>query len=104
MKHLQSQVKDFCSQNNLNAPVESRVLDLVSEVGEVAKEILKGTNYGQKSFTSRAEMASELGDTLFALITIANLLNIDLEDALAGVLQKYSARLAKGTTPGSENE
>ncbi len=104
MKQLQYQVRDFCQKHNLNAPLEHRVLDLVSEIGEVAKEILKMTDYGKKPPEPRAKTRSELGDSLFSLIVTANLLDIDLEEALAEVLEKYSKRLDKGGSPDSEND
>jgi len=40
---------------------------------------------------------------LFSLITIANTFDIDLEDALGQVLEKYEKRLKKGSA-GSETE
>ena len=103
MKQVQSQIKDFCQKHNLNAPLEHRILDLVSEIGEVSKEVLKMTDYGQKPPEPRAETKSELGDVFFSLIVAANLLNIDLEEALEEVLKKYSQRLDKGDSPDSEN-
>ena len=43
---FQQVVAEFVSAHHLEAPPEIRVLDLVSEVGEVAKEALKGSAYG----------------------------------------------------------
>ncbi|MBU1137225.1 MazG-like family protein [Patescibacteria group bacterium] len=103
MKEIQEKIKQFCQENNMESPVEHRVLDTVSELGEVAKEILKMSNYGRKPIEYRAELKSELGDVLYSLITIANTFNIDLEDALKQVLEKYKKRLKKGSI-GSENE
>ena len=103
MKHLQKTVQDFTNTHNLNAPPEHRTLDLVSEVGEVAKEILKMTNYGTKEPEHREEIKGELGDLLFSLTALANQLDVDLEDALQLVLDKYDKRLQKGSA-GSEVE
>ena len=87
----------------MEAPIEHRVLDTVSEIGEVAKEILKMTNYGGKPLEYRDNIKSELGDVLYSLITVANGLDIDLEDALEEVLEKYKTRLKKGSA-SSEND
>ncbi|MFT4304822.1 MAG: MazG nucleotide pyrophosphohydrolase domain-containing protein [Candidatus Woesearchaeota archaeon] len=76
---------------------------MLSELGEVAKEILKMSNYGKKEIEYKEELKMELGDVLYSLITIANTYNIDLEEALNQVLQKYETRLKKGS-PGSEND
>lgn len=103
MKAIQARIKKFCAENNMESPVEHRVLDTLSELGEVAKEILKMSDYGRKPIEYRAELQSELGDVLYSLITIANTFDIDLEDALAQVLEKYEKRLQKGSA-GSERD
>lgn len=103
MQELQKRIKKFCADNNMESPVEYRVLDLVSELGEVAKETLKMSNYGRQEIQYSEEIKSELGDVLYSLITIANSFDIDLEDALEQVLEKYKTRLKKGSS-GSEND
>jgi NTP pyrophosphatase (non-canonical NTP hydrolase) len=103
MKTLQQKIKDFTSTHNLDCPIEHRALDLVSEIGEVAKEIIKMSNYGTKKPAFREELKGELGDVLFSLTVLANQLDVDLEDALNLVLEKYQKRLAKGSA-GSEVE
>ncbi|NQU83766.1 MAG: nucleotide pyrophosphohydrolase [Parcubacteria group bacterium] len=103
MKQTQQKIKDFCEENNIKAPIEHRVLDLVSEVGEVSKEVLKMSDYGSKESKFREEIKSELGDVLFVLSILATDLGVDLEEALDGVLEKYEKRLKKGSA-GSENE
>ncbi len=97
MKEIQERIKKFCEENDMEAPAEHRVLDTMSELGEVAKEILKMSNYGRKPIEYRGELKSELGDVLYSLITIANTFDIDLEDALYQVLEKYKKRLKKGS-------
>jgi NTP pyrophosphatase (non-canonical NTP hydrolase) len=77
-------------------------LDLLSELGEVAKEILKSTNYGSRGPEYREEIKEELGDAFYSLINLANHYSVDLEEALALVLQKYEKRLSKGSA-GSES-
>jgi len=103
MKDYQTKIKKFCKNNNLESPAEHRVLDLMSEVGEVAKEILKMSDYGRQPVKYRSEIKNEIGDVLFSLITIANSFDIDLEEALKIVLDKYKKRLKKGSAV-SEND
>ena len=103
LKEYQKEIKEFCSKNNLESPVEHRVLDTMSELGEVAKEVLKMSDYGRKPAEYRKELESELGDVLYSLITVANSLEVDLEDSLNQVLEKYKKRLEKGSA-GSEND
>jgi len=101
MKELQEKVKEFCEIHKLHCPLEFRFLDLVSELGEVAKEIIKSTNYGKAEFKFREEIKSELGDLFFSLVVIANQLNINLEDALNMVLEKYEKRIRERGTASS---
>ena len=99
----QEEVKEFAKKNKLSHKPDIHMLDLVTEIGEVAKEILKATDYGKKEFKSREEMKSELGDAFYSLIMVANECGVDLEDALKLVLEKYKKRLSKGGA-GSEFE
>jgi len=103
MKEIQEKIKKFCKEHNLESPAEHRVLDTMSELGEVAKEILKMSDYGRKPLEYREELKSELGDLLFSVITIANTFDIDLGEDLNMVLKKYEQRLKKGSA-GSEND
>jgi NTP pyrophosphatase (non-canonical NTP hydrolase) len=103
MNKLQETVKQFCHENHMNADIESRYIDLSSELGELGKEILKGTDYGTKDFSRSKDLALEMGDLLFSLLALANTCDVDIEKALSDVLEKYRRRLAKGSA-GSEND
>lgn len=72
MKAMQELGRGFVEEHGLEAPVEARLLDLVSEVGELSKERLKATRYGRVPFQPPAEWVSDLGDVLFALACVAN--------------------------------
>jgi len=99
----QQLVQDFCLKHHLNYSAETRLLDTLSELGEVAKELLQGSNYGKTSYHRRPELEAELGDLYFAMLTLANSLDLDLETALTETLQKYKHRLVKGSA-GSESD
>ncbi len=101
MSIAQQRVAEFVAAHDLEAPVAARLLDLAAEVGELAKEALKGTAYGRADFTPTAGWESELGDCYFALLCLAHSTGVDLERALAGVLTKYTTRLAATDEPGS---
>ena len=103
LSDLQKTIADFVAEYNLEIPVQMRLLDLLSEIGEVSKEVLKGTQYGRKGFVPTEEWASELGDVLFALICVANSTNVDLRESLQNVLEKYRQRLAVTGDAGSDN-
>jgi NTP pyrophosphatase (non-canonical NTP hydrolase) len=99
----QQRVAKFIQQHHLACPLQARALDLVSEVGEVAKEILKMTDYGAKKPSYREEIKSELGDVYFSLLALSDSAGVHLEEALELVLEKYKHRLKKGSA-GSEVE
>ncbi len=99
---FQARVAAFIQANHLSASPESRLLDVTSELGEVAKEWLKATHYGRTAFTPPETWAEELGDTFFALVALADATGVDLDTALDAVLAKYAARLAARGDSGSE--
>ncbi len=104
MKNIQNKIENFCNENNLNSDAEVRLLDLVSEVGEVSKEILKVSDYGRSEYQVNENLELEIGDLFFSLITLANSLQIDLEKALSKVLDKYQGRIRTGNSPDSRND
>lgn len=103
IKELQGKIREFSMVHNLDSAPEYKILDTISELGEVAKEMLKMTNYGKNKMNFREEMKLEIGDLLYSVITIANSLNIDLERTVDAVLVKYEKRLKRGSA-GSEND
>ena len=101
MRHVQDKVKNFCEQHDLSTSSEVRFLDIVSELGELAKEILLHTDYGKKTIDHSARLEEEVGDTIFSLISLSNSLDIDMEAALDKVLKKYELRAHNGSIGSS---
>jgi len=77
-------------------------LDLVSEVGEVAKELLLVTGYGRRVPQLRPELSGELGDALYSLLMLTEACGVDAGSALNATLEKYERRFAKDGRAGSE--
>jgi len=102
MKKLQKKVKKFIKKHKLEHKAEVIALDLVSEIGEVAKEILESSKYGKKKPKSTQHLKEELGDAFYSLINLANYFDIDLESALNLVLKKYKQRIKKKGTASSK--
>lgn len=97
----QERVQRFVETHDLSAPPAYRALDLVSEVGEVSKEIVTATNYGERpGATHIAE--DEIGDALFALLALCNQLDIDAATALEASMTKYERRIESDGDPGSD--
>ena len=101
MRHVQDKVKNFCEQHNLSTTSEARFLDIVSELGELAKEILLQSDYGKKTIDHSGRLEEEVGDTMFSLIALSNSFDIDMEVALDKVLKKYELRAHNGSIGSS---
>ncbi len=94
MKDMQEKVMRFCMRNNLNCSSTIRLVDLVSELGELSKEVLKTSSYGEKSLINKNEnMIIEFGDVVFSLLCLANSLEIDAREALDLAVEKYEKRI-----------
>lgn len=102
MGNIQAKVEVFVRLHEMESPVEHRVLDLVSEVGEMAKDVLKMSDYGRKDFV-KGDLKNELGDVMFSLANVANYFGVNLEEAANLAMDKYSSRLDKGSAD-SEND
>ncbi len=101
MKEMQKKIEEFVKKHGLGTTAEIRALDLASELGELAKEIIKSTDYGRRKATVGREIEQELGDVLFSTVCLANKYSVDLEKALNSAIKKYEERLQKGGA-GSE--
>lgn len=98
---MQEMVAAFVAQHDLEVDPAHRLLDVVSEVGELSKEMLRGASYGGRPFAPPAEWEVEMGDVFFALIRLANNTGVDLARALEKAVSKYEARLAEDGRIGS---
>ena len=101
LPEYQERVSTFVDRIGLRASAEARLLDLISEVGEVAKESLKATHYGNEPFTVTETWDGEVADVFFALICLANATNVNLDTALTNALEKYQARVNANGNAGS---
>jgi NTP pyrophosphatase (non-canonical NTP hydrolase) len=94
-------VAEFVDQYGLRIDVIHHLLDLMSEVGELAKAALTTSAYGTQPFRPTMAWAEELGDVLFALLCVANASEVKVEEALKRVIEQYRARLASGGSASS---
>lgn len=98
----QERVATFIQEHDMQAPPEYRLLDAVSELGEVAKEAAESTSYGDSP--AELDIASdEIGDVLFAVLALASATDIDASDALDEALEKYERRLEASGSAASGN-
>ena len=78
------------------APVMARYADLVSEIGELGKELLLGSNYDAAELQITNNTAEEVGDVIFALALLVNSLNLNLDECFDAAISKYKSRWKNG--------
>ncbi len=101
---MQNKVKDFNENKQVHTkpmPVYARLLDIQSEIGELAKEYLEGSKYGTSDFLKNEDFEMEFGDVLYSLLSLANEVNIDANKALDKIIKKYQDRIDKKNSMGS---
>ena len=104
MRDLQEKVKNFCEDHDLTSTSEIRLLDTISELGEVAKELLLSSDYGKRTTENNERIEEEIGDTIFSLIALSNSFEIDMEAALNKVLKKYESRAVSDSIGSRKND
>jgi NTP pyrophosphatase (non-canonical NTP hydrolase) len=100
LKSRQEEVEEFMDKHDMEGTVEFRIMDLVSEVGEVVKDATKSADYGMNKEDLDVK-EDEIGDVLFSLLAVCNDLDIDADSALQTALDKYQDRIDEKGDPGS---
>ena len=101
---MQNKVKIFNDSKGVHTkpmPIHARILDIQSELGELAKEYLKHSKYGTSDFQLEEDFKMEFGDVLYSLLSLSNELNFNAEEYLNKVLDKYKSRIDKNKSMGS---
>ena len=94
MKEAQEQVARLMEEHRLMSDPKERFLDLSSELGELAKELLKAGGYGEKKPEITPGLTEELGDCVFSLLALCRSLGVNAEEAFEQTMEKYRQRLA----------
>ena len=94
MRKIQKQVDKWVSQYKIGyfKPLEI-LARLAEEVGELAREL--NHRYGpkkKKATEDTREIGDEISDIIFALVCLANSLNIDLDKAFKKTMDKCYGR------------
>ena len=98
----QERVAGFARRHGLVHDPATHALDLVSEIGEVAKEVLLASDYGRRAPEFGPQLAGELGDALYSLLALAEACGADADRVLTAALEKYKHRLSERGEAGSQ--
>jgi NTP pyrophosphatase (non-canonical NTP hydrolase) len=98
----QDRVRAFQGEHDIVGEPEYQLLDLASEVGELAADACAATDYGRGSQPVDVKR-DEIGDALFSLLAFANSLDVDADAALDDALAKYERRIETTGDPSSDD-
>ena len=92
MMNLEVRIKDFCQKKDLNC-VQSR--DIISELGDFSKEILKSTQYGKIPLgIVSINIITEIRDGYFSLLGLIKQLRIEIDSTIQMAIDKNKKRLS----------
>lgn len=94
-------LRNFNKKADLEMDPSERINDMISEIGELSKEILKATEYGDSELKMNSQIKDEFGDVYYCLLSLAEELNIDPDEALEQSLDKYQERFEEKEHVGS---
>jgi NTP pyrophosphatase (non-canonical NTP hydrolase) len=101
MSTVQDEIRNFIDKTGLRLTTEARLLDVLSELGELAKEVLKASRYDRQPIVEKKHIADELGDVLFSALALAYECNLDADELVRSAIAKYQHRIATRGTAGS---
>lgn len=100
----QLQVKNFINSYPQPMNINTCVLDLISEAGEVAKEVNISSAWGKYvSPKLRPNFKKELAQVLFTVYQLAEITGVDVEAALAEVISDFEDRYQRQGHTGSSD-
>jgi len=95
MNKTQQETARMSEIYGLHADAMTRFADLVSELGELGKELVKATNYGAHELKANDNIAMEMGDVIFCLSLLANELGLDMDECFAKMQEKCRQRFER---------
>ncbi len=105
MVNLLEEVLYFLNKNEnfkMKGKMSSRILNITSEAGELAKEVLKSTNYGQGETVITRDLEGEYGDLLYSVLALGLENELNIPNILKDTIEKMEHRINKngfGSTP-----
>ncbi|MFX1344189.1 MAG: MazG nucleotide pyrophosphohydrolase domain-containing protein [Promethearchaeota archaeon] len=94
LKELQHVVNNWINDHGGYWPPLSLISAIMEELGELAREVNSLEGFKPKKVNNRVKsnLGEELADLLFSIICVANFYEIDLNEELEKIIDKYSER------------
>ena len=86
-------VAEFLDRYGLHVDPQTRYIDFISEAGALGSAVLSSTDYGSRPLTSTPELRSKAGDCLFSLLALLDESDIDPDELMQDVLDRYQRRM-----------
>lgn len=87
-------LNEFIARHDLETAPEYCVLDIMAQVGELSRALLKETNYGRTAVDGQSESVREkIGDLMFAVAYLSSRYDIDPEAAMWQSVRRMEAKL-----------
>ena len=102
MNSIQQETAQMAKDYELCTDPMTRFADLVSEVGELGKELVKVSDYGKNAVTANEKISMEMGDVMFVFALLANELGLDISACFDMTRKKCQERFEANGHIGSE--
>ena len=87
-------LKEFIARHNLETKPADSVLDVMAQLGELSRTLLKETNYGREAIDVESPaMREKIGDLMFAIAYLSTLYDVDPEEAMWQSVQRFGQQL-----------
>jgi NTP pyrophosphatase (non-canonical NTP hydrolase) len=100
MKIIQKKVKNWIAKKGFEWSVYAEYCHLVEEVGELGEAIVvqqgeRKPGKGSDALADHSNVDEEIGDSLFTLIVLSNMLNLDIERCFDNTIKRYNQKVEK---------
>ena len=98
LSQYQNKVNDIATEFNLQWSVYVEYIHLVEEMGELGEALTvqqkdRKPGNGKQALADHIDVKEELGDVLFTVLALSNLLQVNLTEVLDSTFKRYRGKL-----------
>ncbi len=100
VEQIQKEIREWIRDKGFKWPLYVQYIHLVEEIGELGESLTvsqgdRKQGSGEKALADHDDVEEEIGDSLFALISIANELNLDIKKILDETFIRYDMKMKR---------